>query len=401
MSYMNVSGFCEKRAEKIREYLAERDMKALAVLDSLNTVYVSGFELDVAPWERPVVTLIPLDGEPVMLLNELSINHYKYGLEKNVHWIKDVRYYDEHPRMVGRRYYTREFPLLLKEVLEEKGIWKGRVGVDSSLSKFTGWVKPHLPDVCAVDAGYILREMRLVKDEYELYWLRKSGEITTWGQDVMKKAIKPGKSHVELSMEVAYALAIEAAKRFPSDVSIKPGAGFTGTGPDGAMPHGWRRPSGRKVQVGDSLLDGLSCRYNAYSVEDERTWFIGEPSEKQKRFFEVMTEAQQAGIDMCVAGNKVSDIDAAALKIIEDAGFGDYVFHRTGHGMGLGGHEYWGDMAFNHLVMKPGMVTSVEPALFVYGLGGFRHSDCVVVGKDKPEVLTTYSKELEDLIIHV
>jgi Xaa-Pro dipeptidase len=98
---------------------------------------------------------------------------------------------------------------------------------------------------------------------------------------------------------------------------------------------------------------------------------------------------------------KKSRLDAAALKVIEDVGFGDYVFHRTAHGIGLGGHEYWDDSSFNHRIMKPGMVTSVEPALYVYGLGGFRHSDTVIIGKDKPEVTTKYTKGLKDLIIHV
>ena len=401
MSVMKPLSFCKKRGERIRKYLAERELDALAVLESLNTKYVTGFQLDVAPWERPVTTLIPVDGEPVILLNELSVNHYKYGMEKDFFWIKDVRYYDEHPRMVKRRYYTREFPLLLSETLEEKGIWKGRIGVDTSLPQFEGWVKPHLPDLDVVNAGKILREMRLVKDEYELDLMRKSGEISDFAQIKMSEAIKLGKSHVEIGAEVAYAIAKEASKKYPKDVSIKPMAGFTGTGIEGAMPHGWCSPSGRVMEKGDTLLNGTGCRLNGYSVENERTWVMGKPTEKQKRFFEVMKEAQQAGVDMCVAGNKVSDIDAAALKVCEDAGFGDYVFHRTGHGMGLGGHEYWDDMPFNHLVMKPGMITSVEPALFVYGLGGFRHSDTVVIGKDKPEVLTTYSKELEDLIISV
>ena len=399
MSIPNVADFCKKRAVRIREYLAEKELKALAVLESLNTIYVTGFEIDVAPWERPVTTLIPVDGEPVILLNELSINHYRYGLEKNVHWIKDVRYYDEHPRMTKRRYYTREFPLLLSETLEEKGIWKGRIGVDSSPSKFAGWVKPHLPELEVVDASKLLREMRLIKDEYELDLIRKSGELSDWGQGRFKEALEPGKSHVGIGHEVAHVLAVEAAKRYPSDVSIRVGAGFTGTGPDGAMPHGWRRPSGRKIQKGDSLLNVVSVRLNMYGVENERTYLVGRPNEKQKRFFEVMSEAQRKAVEMCVAGNKVSDIDAVALKVIEEAGFGDYVMHRTGHGIGLGGHEYWDDMAFNHRIMEPGMVTSVEPAIFVYGHGGYRHSDTVIVGKDKPEVTTKYSKELEDLII--
>jgi len=397
---VSVLAVYEKRAERIRKHLGERDLKALAVLESLNTIYVSGFHLDVAPWERPVATVIPVDAEPFMVLCELSINHYRFGLEKNAHWIKDVRYYDEHPRLTNRRYYTQEIDLLLSETLEEKGITRGKIGVDSSRSTFEKWVRPHLPDLQVVDESRLLREMRLVKDEYELDLIRKSGELSDYGQEKMKEAIKVGKTPVGIGHEVAYALALEAAKRYPEGYSIDVNAGFTGTGVEGAMPHGWLRPSARKLLKGDSLVNGVSVRLNKYGVENERTFFLGTPTEKQKKFFEVATEAQLKGLEVCVAGNKVSDIDAAALQVIENAGYGDYVFHRTGHGIGLGGHEYWDDGSFNHRIMKPGMVTSVEPALYVYGLGGFRHSDTVIVGRDKPEVTTKYTKELKDLIIH-
>ena len=397
---LNSLNVYKNRAERIKNYLAKKDLKALVVLDSLNTIYVSGFQLDVEPWERPVATVIPLDGEPFMILNELSMNHYQYGLEKNAHWIKDVRYYDEHPRITKRRYYVRDFPLLLCETLEEKGIFEGRIGFDATNLGLEKQMNFYLPDLKVVDESKLLREMRLVKDEYELDLMRKAAELADYGMEKMKEAIKVGKSNLEVGYEVAYEISKEAAKRYPTDVSIQIAAGFTGTGPEeGAMPHGWRMPNGRRIQVGDTLLAGIGVRLNCYWVEDERTFIVGKPTEKQRKFFEVATEAQRKAIEMCVAGNRVSDVDAAALKVIEDAGFGDYVFHRTGHGIGLGGHEYWHDMAFNHRIMKPCMVTSVEPMLCVYGVGGFRHSDTVVIGEKEPEVLTKYPKELEDLII--
>jgi len=391
----------QKRTERIRKYLAESDLTSLAVLDGLNTIYVSGLLFELPTRERPAATVIPVDSEPFMILDELSVNLYQYGLEKNRHWIRDVRHYDEHPRITKRRYYTREFPLLLSETLEEKGIVKGRIGVDSSQSVFEMWVKPYLPDLQVVDAGKILREMRLIKDEYELDLIRKAAELSDWGQEKMKQTIKAEKTHVGIGYEVAHLVAEEAARRYPADYSIEVSTvGFTGTGPEeGASPYGWSRPSGRKLQKGDSLPDEVSVRLNKYWAENERTFFIGRPTEKQKRLFDVMTEAQRKGIEMCVEGNKVSDIDGGALKVIEDAGLEDYVLHRTGHGIGLGGHEYWEDMSFNHRIMKTGMVTTVEPALYLRGSGGFRHSDTVIIGRDRPEVTTKYTKELEDLIV--
>lgn len=140
-------------------------------------------------------------------------------------------------------------------------------------------------------------------------------------------------------------------------------------------------------------------RLNRYGVENERNYIVGKPTEKQRKIFEVMKEAQMKATEMCVEGNRLSDIDSAAQAVIESAGYGDYIFHRTGHGIGLGGHEYPDDMAYNHRPLKAGMVLSSEPGIYIYGYGGFRHSDTVIVGKNKPEVATKFTKELEGLTI--
>ena len=121
--------------------------------------------------------------------------------------------------------------------MEEKGICRGRIAVDSFPSKFEGWVKPHLPDLEVVDASKLLREMRLIKDEYELDLIRNPGDISDWAQDKMKEAIRPGKTPVEIETEVAHMIAAGAARRYPSGASIRPNARFTGIGPEGAMPH--------------------------------------------------------------------------------------------------------------------------------------------------------------------
>lgn len=389
-----------KRAEKIREYLAKEELEALAVTNNLNLIYVTGFFLDVATWERPVIAVIPVNKEPFMIHCELSTNHVRFALEHGRGWIKDVRYYSEHPRQTNRLYTVKEWSTLVSETLREKGITKGKIGVDSSPGSLEGKLKPHLPNLSFVDASRLLREMRLMKCEEELDLLRKSGELSDWGQVRYKEAIKVGKRWIELNAEVSYLLAKESAERYP-DYSIRASAGGTGMSIFSAMPHGPGGFSGRKIQKGDVIINGTGARLNYYGVENERTFIVGGPTEKQRRAFEVMTEAQVKAVEMCVEGNKLSDIDAVAQKVIEDAGYGDYIMHRTGHGMGLAGHEYWDDMAFSHRTLEAGMVTSVEPGIYIYGLGGFRHSDTVVVGKKKPEVLTKYTKELEYLTVKV
>ncbi|RJS88570.1 aminopeptidase P family protein, partial [Candidatus Bathyarchaeota archaeon] len=110
MSYLDgwTPEVLSRRAERIKEYLTERELEALAVMDNLNFTYVTGFFLDTAPWERPVVAVIPADGEPFMVLCELSTNHVRFALEQGRGWIKDVRFYAEHPRQVNRLYTVRE-----------------------------------------------------------------------------------------------------------------------------------------------------------------------------------------------------------------------------------------------------------------------------------------------------
>lgn len=389
----------EKRVERIKQYLAERDLRALVVLDDLNTIYVSGFHIDVATWERPVATVIPLDVEPFMILNELSTNDIRYAQEQKTVWIKDLHFYIEHPRPVNRIHTMREWDRLLCELLEDRKIFRGRIGVDAKGSWLKSQLRNHLPELEVVDCGQLLREMRSVKDEYELNLIRKACELGDLGLCHFTETIAVGKTALEIAAETTLKLTSDVVERYP-EYAIDVWCSFTGTGPFGAMPHGMRFNS-RKVQKGESLLAVVIVKLNAYVGEDERTFFTGPPDEKQRKFFEVMKKAQAAGVEQCVAGNKLSDIDSAASKVIEDAGYGQYIFHRTGHGIGLGGHEYPHDMAFSYRTLEPGMVFSVEPAIFVYGFAGFRHSDTVIIGKEKPEVATKFSKELEDLIVTV
>lgn len=389
----------EKRVERIKHYLAERDLRAFIVLDELNTVYVSGYFIDISTWERPVATVIPRDEEPFQILNELSYNQMRYLQEQQITWIKDVRFYLEHPRQVNRLYAVRDWGRLLSEILEQRKIVRGRIGVDSKKEWLKEQIDPFLLELEIIDCDTLLRDMRNVKDEYELDLIRKSGDLTDWGQERFKEGIAVGKTALEIGAENAYIVTVEACKRYP-DYGLEIWSGFTGTGPFAAMPHGMHFNT-RKIQKGETLVNGVGACLNGYFTENERTFFTGPPTEKQRTFFEVMTEAQLAGVEQCVAGNRLSDIDAATVEIIEKAGYGQYIFHRTGHGIGLGGHEWPDDMAFNHLTLEPGMVLSVEPAIYVYGYGGFRHSDTVIVGKTKPEVVTKYTKELADLIVEV
>ncbi len=152
-------------------------------------------------------------------------------------------------------------------------------------------------------------------------------------------------------------------------------------------------PTGATIEKGHGVVNICNVRLNGMMTENERTFFVGKPTNEQAALYETARAANEAGAAAAVAGNPVSAIDAAAQAVIEKAGLGDRILHRTGHGMGVQGHEYPDDMPFCHRPLLEGEVYSVEPGIYVYGLGGFRIDDTVVIGQI-PEIITQAPRDL-------
>jgi len=399
MTYEIPLSVFEDRFRRMREYLKAHDMNALMVFESLNLTYASGFIDDTRnPAERPVVCVVPLDAEPFMVLCELSTNHALYEVQKGTCAVKDTRFYTEHPRQVDRTYLVLQWADMVSAILDEKKCLHGKIGVDMRSAAISPELVAKLPQTTLVDASELLREMRLIKCKEELDLIRKCGPISDVGQEILMSEIQPEKSQLEIGVDATKAMQREAAEKYP-DGAIEIRAMVMGSGPVfSPMPH-TTRGVGRKVEKGDSLIDITGVRLNAYGVENERTFIVGKPTEKQARIFNVMVEAQQKAFEAEKPGNKLSDVDAAAQKVIEDAGYGEYIMHRTFHGMGLGGHEYPYYTPFMDRKIEPGMVLSCEPGIYIRGFGGFRHSDTVIVTEKGPERVTKFPRDLESLIV--
>ena len=389
----------EERFKRIREYLKKNELKALMVFESLNLTYTSGFLDDTRnPAERPIVCVVPLDAEPFMVLCELSTHHALYEVEKGTCVIKDVRFYVEHPRQVNRTYLAIQWAEMVAEILNEKNCLGGKIGVDIRPVSVSPGLVAKLPQTTLVDASELLQEMRLIKCKEELDLIRKCGPISDLGQKVFMSEIQVGKAQLEIGAEAVKAMQREVAAKYP-DAAAEIRAMVMGSGPVfSPMPH-TTRGMGRKVEKGDSLIDITAVRMNAYGVENERTFIIGKPTEKQTKVFNVMVKAQEAALEAQKPGTKLSNVDAAAQKVIEEAGYGDYIMHRTFHGIGLGGHEYPYYTAFMDRKIMPGMVLSCEPGIYVPGFGGFRHSDTVIVTEEGPELCTKFPRDLESLTV--
>ncbi len=385
------------RAKGIREWLGASDLKALIVTTPDNFYMVSGFHLDVAPWERPVAAVIPAEGEPFLVMNELSTNHLNFAEERESLFITDYTIYVEHPRSVNRTWTRDQWGELLATRLAERGITNGRLAVEGSGPSALKHAAPKL-EFEGVTRNLI--EMREVKYPAELEIMRECAKLTDWAQDRYMERVKPGLNVKAFDLEISKLAMEEAARRFPGDrfetrmISL--------SGPSSAAPHGTGADCGEAFEQGDGVVNIIVFRLSGLVVENERTLFIGEPrSDIQRRAFEAATEANEAAAAQMVAGNPVSSADAAAQQVIEQAGFGEHINHRTGHGIGIAGHEFPDDMPVLHRPFREREVYSSEPGIYIRGVGGFRHDDTVIVGKKSPEGITKRSKRLEDQVVPV
>ena len=355
--------------------------------------YASNFAVDVFTWERPIFCIVSADGQMRMVFNELSTNSLQFAVEKGTLWagLDQMKFYSEHPRITNRIPLLAELPALVASVLVDMGL-TGKQLMSDAMPAPLQQALAMVPGT-RVTPTKALRSLRWVKNDEELSIMRALAGLTDWTQQCFKTMYRPGLNTQVLDFQVAALMAEEAAKRFP-------GASFdilrcwTLSGPSSASPHGDGANCGATIQAGDNIVNFVLPRLNGYFVENERTWFAGKPNEMQKRCFEVAREATAAGVAAAKPGNRVCDIDAAALNVIQKAGLEEYVLHRSGHAVGLMLHEYPEDMAFNYRELLAGEVYSSEPGLYVRGLGGFRIDDTVVVGAT-PEVLVKTPSTLE------
>jgi Xaa-Pro aminopeptidase len=175
--------------------------------------------------------------------------------------------------------------------------------------------------------------------------------------------------------------------------------GLVYAGANSARPHAL--PSGYRLRPGETFMLSLGCAVGGRFVEGERTFILGEPSPEQRRYYEAVRAAQEAGGAALRPGVRCAEANRQCLDVIRSAGLGEYLRHRQGHGIGLGMHEppWLSDGDDTELV--PGMIVSNEPGIYVPGHGGYRISDSMLVTDDGARPFTAYPRGLDDIVIGV
>jgi Xaa-Pro aminopeptidase len=292
----------------------------------------------------------------------------------------------------------------LQRLLDDIGLSDARLGADADgYGDYMGYRGPALSallDRSIRLAPDLVDDLRLIKSAAELDLLRTAGAWAAKTHRQLQDAMRVGVSETEISRQAHWRVADELDATLAEQGNLGGAASVHASfrsGPRTSMAHALM--GNRKVQPGDNLVSFCLGTVSGYATELERTMFVGEPSVRQQELFDAFLAAQDLGYAACKPGRRCSEVEAAVREYLIERGYAELIKHHNGHGIGLEGHERPFFDLGDQTVLQPGMVFSVEPGLYVPGLGGFRHSDTVALTETGIEVLTPYPRALEEMIV--
>ncbi len=246
-------------------------------------------------------------------------------------------------------------------------------------------LKELAPQAEFIDMSKAVRDARVVKDEAEIETTRIACRIASEAAEEIIPFIKPGVKESEIAAELIYLMQKRGANgpSFDSIVAFQENS---------AEPH--YRAGDRVLKDGEFVLMDFGALYNRYVSDITRTYFMGQPNEKQKKIYNTVLEAQLASLDMIKDGAKGADVHNTAAEIINATEFKGRFTHGLGHSIGLSVHDGSGLSPAVDITLRENMLFTVEPGIYIPGFGGVRIEDDVVVKKNGVEILTTASKEL-------
>jgi Xaa-Pro aminopeptidase len=366
-------------------------LDALCIFYPARIAYLTGFHH--VPTERPIVLVLGPNGYSALVVPAVEKEH-----AESTAGIDRVQVYFEYP---GAEHPMEQVVLTLGEINARPR----RTGADhDGYVPYWGYRGPRLSDLTGqrpIDGEMLVESLRRVKSAAEISCIQVSCDWAARAHKRMQAAIVTGKTEMECYMPPAAETLNEMVHEMPG---WRP-RGFDGTGLTAmfvggrstAMPHGFVK--GRGIQTGDVLVSGAGADIDGYNSELERTMIVGEPTGEQERAFAAMLAMQTRAIEVMAPGVTAGEVELATMMLAEEIGVQEGLRHHVGHSIGLEGHEAPFLDRGDEAVLEPGMVFTVEPGVYMKDLGGFRHSDTVLITNDGCRVMTDYPRELKDLII--
>jgi Xaa-Pro dipeptidase len=383
----------QTRIEALLEFIRAKGCTGLVLFDRDYILYYSGFAF--IPTERPIAFIANSQGRSSLFVPRLELEHA--GLNKVV---DEVAYYIEYPDQ------THPTERLL-ETLSKLGISE-RIAIDDDGYPWTfGYRGPSLSIQTGAEMILIrafIEDQMAIKSSAEIALIKESVRWGNLAHTLLQRYTQVGMTETEVSRiasdEATYAMldAIGPIYRAQNPFWNGASAGYRGQiGRHAAIPHALA--ANIVFQSGDVLVTGATAPIWGYVSELERTMIIGTPTKDQVKFFDHMLSLQELAFNNILPGRHCSDVDRVVRDYYEAHDLQNYWKHHTGHAIGLRYHEGPFLDIGDDSEIKPGMVFTIEPGLYVPNLGGFRHSDTVLVTETGIEILTYYPRDLESLTL--
>lgn len=356
------------RLERAQRAARAHEVDALLITPGPDLRYLTGY--DAVALERLTCLVVPASGAPWIVVPRLespAANASPIG-SLGV----EVREWSE----------TDDPYSLVGSLLAERG----RVALDNHMwAEKVLRLRAAMPHVDQMLAGPVLRELRLCKTEAEIMSLTRAGAAIDRVHARVHEWLRPGRTELEVGKDIAEAIIAEGHVRV--DFVI------VASGPNGASPH--HELSDRVIEVGDPVVVDIGGTMpDGYCSDETRMYSVGQPPAQFLEYYAVLLAAQEAACRHVAPGVTAESVDQAARWIIDEAGFGEYFIHRTGHGIGLETHEEPYIVRGNTEELRPGMAFSIEPGIYLPGRHGARIEDILVCGSQTGERLNHRPREL-------
>ncbi len=359
----------QARLAKLQENLGSRKLSGLFMEPSENLYYFMGWRFGRS--ERLAAAFITAAGQPVILSPAFEESRLR-----EVSGVDKIYIWQEHESPYA----------VFAKIIKDYGLRTGTMALEPTTRYFvTAGLAEALPQMRFVNGDEVCNAQRMIKTEKEIALMRLSNDATeacirqTWTQ------IKGDMSEREVAGLLRQNYAALGLG----------GGGLIQFGPSAAIPHGGASP--RSLQPNDVVLMDCGTKVQSYTSDVTRTTIFGTPTPRHEEIWRLVHQAQSAGIAAAKPGVTCESVDAAARKVIEEAGYGKYFVHRLGHGIGLEGHEAPYFAGNNKTILQPGMTFTVEPGIYIQGEFGVRLEDDIVITENGCELLTVRMEGIEPI----
>lgn len=352
------------RIKSLCAAFAQHDLDAMLISKTQNVRYLSDFTGTVG-------TLIVTNNNVYLFTDGRYLEQAKEQVAKHGQQFKVVKINDD--------YYQK-----LRQAIQESNI--SRLGFETDFISYEKYDKllQEIVNIKLMPVKNITEQLRMIKDNQELQLIQQAVAIADQAWSKMLRFVQPGITEKELALELEIIMRRLGAEDRAFDIIVAAGL-------RGALPHGVA--SNRVIQTGDLVTIDFGALYQGYHSDITRNFVLGSPGKKQLKIYNLVLEAQLAGIKKVAAGVAVAAVDLAARAVIKNYGYAPYFTHSTGHGVGLAIHEL---PRISHLekqlILQPGMVITIEPGIYLPDWGGVRIEDMVLVTETGCCVLTKTPK---------